>query len=417
MTWIGKDRTGAAGEKQLVLSLVEDQQRGEWIRRQCTVQRFDGGHPVSEQVLWYEYQIDRASIELPPNRDADSFVTALVLDAMREDRRLVVRGSVCRTLLSNLTEFQEAWHKWIPNYHVQPIAVDEVREPSDVLARPAGAVCAFSGGVDATFSVWRHSQRLCGWRSQGIPACAMVHGFDIPLNDQAAFDRTSDRARMTLRELGIPLILIRTNYRQLSQANWEHSCALALVAALSHLKRIASTCLIGSSEPYDSLVIPWGSSPITDHLLGSAEFGVLHDGAAYSRTEKVREISNWATGSNNLRVCWEGEIRDKNCGQCEKCVRTILNFLACEKEVPACFPSGIDLGRSLKQVRLRSSAARAEWKQLLSYAQSHGVRGAWMQDVRRIVAEQGSAKRRFSVSAIRRLVARAGASLRGRTRH
>ena len=48
--------------------------------------------------------------------------------------------------------------------------------------------------------------------------------------------------------------------------------------------------LIGSSEPYDALVIPWGSSPITDYLLSGDRLSIVHDGAGFSRTDKVAEV-------------------------------------------------------------------------------------------------------------------------------
>ena len=37
----------------------------------------------------------------------------------------------------------------------------------------------------------------------------------------------------------------------------------------------------------------------------------------------------------NLRVCWEGPQRDRNCGVCEKCIRTKLEFLANGLELPS----------------------------------------------------------------------------------
>lgn len=84
--------------------------------------------------------------------------------------------------------------------------------------------------------------------------------------------------------------------------------------------------LIASSEPYSSLLLPWGSNPITDRLMSSDSFSIVHDAAAVTRNQKVRAISTWKEATRSIRVCWQGEHMDRNCGRCEKCIRTILNF-------------------------------------------------------------------------------------------
>src|SRR5262249_4815661 len=163
-------------------------------------------------------------------------------------------------------------------------------------------------GVDGTFSVWRHARCRNGFRSQNIALCTMVHGFDIPLEEATAYSTAFARARYTLQSLPLPLLPLKTNARQVINVNWEHVVAASLVAALQNFKGMAGTCLVGSSEPYHSLILPWGSNPITDTLLSSGSFAVLHDGASHSRTRKVAEISDWKEGCANLRVCWQGDL-------------------------------------------------------------------------------------------------------------
>ncbi|ANQ85748.1 hypothetical protein dqs_2718 [Azoarcus olearius] len=361
--------------KTMTLRPLALQQRdGTWVR-QCEVRREGDGEAPHTAALWFESE---ASIPPPDDDDCDSYVLATVMEAMREDRALIVEGRVSHRLLSNLTELQWAWAKWRPRlYRPVEIHVDhEVRAETAGAAAP-GAVCAFSGGVDATFSVWRHSQGLAGYRSQDIRFCALVHGFDIPLAEHEAFERARRRATATLADIGLNLVPIRTNYREVARASWEHSFSCALVSVLVNFRRVAGACLVGSSEPYDSLVIPWGSSPITDHLLGTEGFEVIHDGASHSRTEKVGVISGWKAGAENLRVCWEGDLKDANCGQCEKCLRTRLNFLATGQQPPGSL-RGADLMNALRHIRLRNDAVRAEWRQIYEYAVAHGVHGDWV---------------------------------------
>ena len=280
-------------------------------------------------------------------------------------------------------EFQAAWNKWLPEtYSMVDIEAEILHLPG---TPSSGAVAAFSGGVDATFSIWRHTQSLWKQRSQKVVLSSLIHGFDIPLTDSDAFQAAFDRAKQTLDDLDVPLIPIKTNLRSLLKAEWEHAFSCALVAALGNLKQTAGTCIIGSSEPYDSLVIPWGSSPVTDHLLSSDEFLVIHDGASHSRTEKVGELAAWPTGADNLRVCWEGRYEDKNCGVCEKCVRTRLNFLASNNTIPNCFPK-TDIQSDLKKININNDAVYEEWQQIYQHAMKNNIASPWVYSLKRKLA-------------------------------
>jgi len=375
--------TKTIGEKQknMLIQLVPLKHKitdNSCIRR-CKIKRLNDDGINNETDLWFQF--DR-SISPPQDDDCDAYLLAVVMDAMKENKNIEVKGGVSRQLLSNLVEYQAIWNKWLPNIYSQiDISVDRIRTGG---AKIPGAICAFSGGIDATFSVWRHTQLKCSYRSHKINLCAIVHGFDIPLKDEIAFNNSKNKAQNTLNDIGINLKPIKTNYRNVSRVNWQHSYSCALAAALSNYKNAAGTCIIGSSEPYDSLVIPWGSSPITDHLLSSDEFVVIHDGASHSRTEKVKEISEWKTGKENLRVCWQGAYKDRNCGTCEKCVRTKLNFLAVQTSIPGCFPNS-NLINDMKKVTFKNDIHRAEWRQIYEYAVKNKIKEPWVNKLSSII--------------------------------
>ena len=93
-----------------------------------------------------------------------------------------------------------------------------------------------------------------------------------------------------------------TNIRDLFNVNWEHIHALALGSVLSNFKMHANIFLVPSTKPYNELLIPLGSNPITDHLMSSSDFMMMHHGAGYSRTQKALGISTWSAALVNLRV-------------------------------------------------------------------------------------------------------------------
>ena len=116
--------------------------------------------------------------------------------------------------------------------------------------------------------------------------------------------------------------LRETRWREVDWAHLGHGCALA---AISHaLDGLVSTILVPSGAGYGDLR-PWASHPITDPLLSSSSLRVVHDGATAHRVDKITLVAESATALRELRVCFRDEY-DGNCGQCPKCVRTMLTL-------------------------------------------------------------------------------------------
>lgn len=385
--------------KFIVLEPLTIESQGSDYVRRCSINRLNGDTQVGKKELWFQFS---KSIDPPEDKDCDSYLLAVIMDAMTEGRDIIVKGSVSLGLLSNLIEYQSAWNKWLPEtYSIIDIKVESARENERPLS---GAICAFSGGVDSMFSVWRHSQGKNSYRSQNIKLCALVHGFDIPLQDTAAFINVTQRAITTLDDVGIRVIPIKTNYIEIACANWWHSHATALVATLANFKSVAGTCVVGSSNPYNYLAIPWGSTPLTDYLLSSDDFIVIHDGASHTRTEKVNEISEWKVGIENLRVCWQGDLKDRNCGKCEKCIRTKLNFLASGNQIPICFDKDAATGIDFNSIVLNQDAVRVNWKQIIDHANRNGVKEAWVEEAKKVLKRKSIVDLIFHNESSRRFV-------------
>lgn len=356
--------------------LLEPPQLGNGtIRHSCILRRI-GGSDQGDTPLWYELP---ASLPQISPDDAEPFLIASVMEAMGENRTLHVTGSVSYLLLSNLHEFMVAWSKWVPGtYHVVAIEAASIRlRPSPSNLAHDTAVAAYSGGVDATCTLFRHSRSLEGHRSRKIAACALIHGFDITLDQTEKFAWSLKIGQETLDTIGVRLHPVRTNFREVIRANWEHSHGAALVSALQFLKPLAPACLIGSSKPYHDLVFPYGSNPLSDAMLSSDAFQVLHDGARFDRTEKIANIAQWPLGTRNLRVCWRGNQVGANCGKCEKCIRTKLSFLALGKPYSPSLGDAPTTWEILNLVFV-SYAIRVDFMQILANCQRNHVRAPWV---------------------------------------
>jgi hypothetical protein len=169
-----------------------------------------------------------------------------------------------------------------------------------------------------------------------------------------------------------------------------------LTACLRNWEGSVGSALIGAGEDYAHLVIPWGTNPISLPMLSTPSFEVVYDGAGFTRTEKVAALSNWPEALRNLRVCWENSETGKNCGTCEKCVRTKLNFLAAGLTLPEALAEAPD-PRQVRQIDARNEVQLAFLDDILTFAKHRGAQEYWIKPLkvaikrnrRRVVMRRG----------------------------
>lgn len=341
----------------------------------------DGGR----KPLWFRSPLSQAP---QPGANADPFVVAAIFSAMHHADVLKVHGAVSPSLLANLCEFQGAWAAWCPGlYRVVDLQADEEKE--EPAASNPKALMSFSGGLDSSFTAWRHTGGRAGLRlRQELGAALMVHGFDIPLADPGAFAHAASNSRAMLDSIGLTTLTVATNYRELRES-WEHVHGAGLAAALHLFKRSFGAAVIASSHTYDTLRMGWGSNPITDGLLASANFPFVHDGCGFWRREKARAVAQWPVGTQRLRVCWEGPEKDRNCGACLRCVGTAICFAVEGAPVPPPIPIS-DLARSIRALSGTSISPVAVQRldELLAAARSNQIQAPWVEALQRLVVRK-----------------------------
>ena len=308
----------------------------------------------------------------------DGFIFGVIFYAMRIGQDVQVHGAVSRDGLFNLHEFQEAWTSWKPHAYKK---IKILPETITDYVPPEGrkrAIAAFSGGVDSTFTILRHGTKQLGDASYPLhEAVLMVDGFDVPLDAPEQLEALKRRTKPLLDELGLKLLTIRTNLKEVDLQDWEDSFMSQLACCLHNYSHDFYYGLAGSAEPYSALVIPWGSNPATDHLLSGDAMRLVVDGYAYSRTAKVAYIATHATAMRVLKVCWEGNDASKNCGTCEKCIRTQMNFLAVGLSQAPCFEKPFDF-QLIATMALRNDAQCNQLASIYGYAEKAGIADEWM---------------------------------------
>jgi len=327
---------------------------------------------------WYRLP---AGLREAITESCDPFVLAALFTAMQTPADLQVHGTVSPSLLRNLEEFQAIWHTWLPDrYQLVEILAESEQEAEPAAGSPA--IMTFSGGVDSSFTAWRHRTGQAGRQTQDLQAGVILHGFDIPLKSEKAFDHAYERAHIMLDSLGMQTIPMANNLRGLG-GDYADCTAAILASCLSLLQKRFSVGLIADSAPYQILVFPWslpyGSNPLTDRLLSSKAFAILDDGAGYYRFDKAQALSGWPEAMSNLRVCLgrDPQARVRNCCKCEKCIRNLLIFRVLGLGLPAFFEHDVS-DRQILRMSYTSPARFANYSRILDEAHRRGIRASWV---------------------------------------
>jgi hypothetical protein len=357
--------------RQLHLS-VEERRAPDVVRREVRL-RADGESGGTS--IFYEI-FDPSCGELPV---LDGFVLPVLFHCMQRGLSVRVHGDLSESGARNLHEVQRAWTLWWPKLYRQ---IDLI--PDNVVAeRPRSnkVIQAFSCGVDATFTLLSNKYVNKHRGGYDVAAGMLVHGFDVPNDNAGDFAKLADNARRVLDHAGVELKIIRTNSRELAIQGWLHSHTTQLAACLHQFSSHYGRALVGSAEPYD---VPsfLGGNPVTDNLLGGDLMAVIHDGAGYSRTEKIEAIARFPFYADRLKVCWEGRNKHENCGQCEKCIRTRLNFAAAGHDEPGCFRGPFER-KMLRKLRITLPIHIVELEGILTYVRRRGLSYPWVGALRR----------------------------------
>ncbi len=324
---------------------------------------------------------------IPPPTVLDGPLFSTLMIPMRQGGTVLeVDGPVTAAALRNARAFQEAFASMLPGYlRVVEIVPREVVEGP--VNRGRAAVAAFSGGLDATFTLIRHAKKILGHGSYPITHALMVHGLDVRLDKRRIFNELREHVAPLLDELGVELIVARSNVRhplpgapKVQVQPYAYSQASQIAGILHVLPEDRfSYGLIASTEPYRNLLMPWGSNPATDYLLSNDRFSMAHDGAAFTRCEKAALVVEHPTALRTLRVC----LRQVggNCGLCEKCVRTRLNLMAVGVHNPPCFdqPFHEDM---IDAIELWHPRILYEVDQIIAYAEAARISAPWLDRVR-----------------------------------
>ena len=327
------------------------------------------------QIAEKSYQIYFDSPRVELDGGVEAAVCMAALGAMRQGLEIAVKGPVSAGFVANQQKLADIFTGWFPQY-LSPIwSVEQAVAVTPSGSQRVGAF--FTGGVDSFYSFLKHRAE--------ITDLIYVHGYDVSLQDMEKRRAISEMGAALERDTGVRFIEIETNAVRVfkDHGKWGlhgHGYGLGTIVRLlnGYLQRIYIPSSFAEAE-----LMPWASHPQTDVLFGDESIEVVHDGCEVGRTEKIRRIAIEPMALQHLRVCWEKLEGAYNCGEREKCLRTMTTLYGLGVlRAATTFPSDLSAA-AVRNLLLDSESARTFARENVRFLDELGlredpVRDAWI---------------------------------------
>lgn len=256
----------------------------------------------------------------------DGFVLAMLPTAMKLGQDLVVDGPMSERLA------------WSLNHYAIPLLATFSAMPNKIAVRAAEYVTrtprpgrlrtgmGSSGGVDSLVVI----NELLTSSAPGGPKLDLLvfNNFSRRrFRGGAAIAASVERVRAFAGELGLQFCEIRSNISQLNQVPFFHSNVTVNAAGALMLQDLMECYAI--SAPYDFLDPRrdiGNLEPALVPMLSTPALQMLSLGSTITREEKTAIVADLDYAPRYLDVCLETRPGKPNCGQCQKCLRTMLTL-------------------------------------------------------------------------------------------
>jgi len=305
----------------------------------------NGRKRVSAEILWEDatrpleeiyFEVDeRFADDLTCS--AEGFVLATIFPALYYgETRYSIEEEISPVFYQGLKDVLGWYYHWFYQNR-KPIQLEiKTKSKADRRKEQGNSACFFSGGIDSLATLFDnrsiYPKEHPGYINDGVVA------FGLEQDDPEKFEHFLTMLENLANKLNVNLIPVYTNvylnYREEdSRNNWNFWTYEFQGAALSSIAHMLSNRLdfISIASTYDlSTQMPHGLHPLISPNFSSENLQIRHDGVLYSRLEKVKLVAEHYPYPIELRVCnryKQFKEGDLNCGKCNKCIITMLEFL------------------------------------------------------------------------------------------
>ena len=332
-----------------------------------------------ENYLFVEFPASEKDI-IPEGILAVPFVGIMLTATMLMGIKIKVR-ELDETFTKNLknieTIFQNIYHTEKIKINVSP----QKTIPCSYTASEQRSLF-FTGGVDATSALVSTFSKK--------PLLINIWGGDLRLTDQASHEELEQYLNRLTSAMGLEFCFVKTNAREMFDENalgelclkilgrkynhdWWSSIAHILsmvttVAPLMYSRKIKEH-YIGSSYEITSETFDSNNEQLVNAIkYSSSNFHIVDE--ELERNEKVKRIIQHEKALSDagekvppieLKVCWNRQA-GKNCCECEKCYRTIMNIIVNHgNPAELGFPVNHKVFENMKEYLSTKKVNRAFW--------------------------------------------------------
>lgn len=274
------------------------------------------------------------------SKKSDAFLVAMLPIACEMGENIEIYGDISPKLLYGAREYVRISNAYYPNRNslieikAHNLSQD-IKLPTNTVNLENGIGFAFSGGVDAFYTLYSHLPENEDIPEYQITHALTINGFDrdVDLYQSEFFPVLKKIYNPIFDKLNIKYISVDTNlqaFRKTGVRDLTNSYSSSLISSALILGTIFRKFFVSSSYKYGVLGTADDLRPLVDPLLSNEDTEILYAGADATRYERLLAISAWPLTYDHLRVCTNKNWRNidvqsssiVNCCNCEKCLLT-----------------------------------------------------------------------------------------------
>lgn len=292
----------------------------------------------NEYIIEY-YLCDKPLIisQVPENVLIIPFMCNILPVVWLSNAELIVKD-VDADFFESINKFKQGYSEMYPEAKfLGRIQVEKIEHNKGTNSNKCGMF--FSAGMDAYCSLANHYEEK--------PDLLSIWGSDIDINNSEGWAVLENMLMSAAQEFQLPLLVIKSSFRKILNCNeltrsfepvlhdeWWHGiqhgpAIIGHAAPIAYVRGYKRQYIASSFSKEDGRVT-CSSYPTIDNYINYAGCNTIHDGFEFTRQEKAKVIHDFYIKTKKkifLHVCWKEEDGN-NCCRCEKCLRTIAEFLA-----------------------------------------------------------------------------------------
>lgn len=305
------------------------------VRLEADIKFVDVDEKFPVDTIYFE--LDKAFGEMFVEDTYDPFVLVPLWLAMYNHTDLRICGNLSKKLYKNLTWYvQKILCDFFPKFLPVKIFVDGFA-PTEAKGTLIGT--GISCGVDSFSTIYdrfvREDDLDYKINALFFFNCGSHGNFGDELT-QKVFVSRGLRSLNVANELGLPIFFVDTNLHAFRhEEDKSNILFLAFYSCVLALQNVIRRYYVSSGCSYSEIKaggVKYTHCDLANFcesfllpLIQTERTELIVDGCQYRRVDKLKNIADWSLAQKYLNVCLTQKDDDStNCGECEKCLRTLL---------------------------------------------------------------------------------------------